>query len=237
MRAKFLIFWLAIICFLTMAAQGNARDCPPPEQPILQQRLTEMFLSSQFFFVRDCVAELAKKVDEEGIGSDDIHFQLAALYNDAMDKILSGRAPTREQAGEVTRHWARYISNAKPEFDASRHKRALVALVRSSSFHDFENFGPEIFKAMERGASKLEPRDMNLLFEIVLRCPSYNATRKSNQSRTLLCSETCTLLAQGIVTQAADGLSRFSNLPELTRAVLRRNTENLDRQVRSCSAR
>ena len=32
MRARFLTFWLAIICFLTMAAQGNARDCPPPEQ-------------------------------------------------------------------------------------------------------------------------------------------------------------------------------------------------------------
>ena len=221
MPIKRFVFLLAFgISFLPIF-QAAAQFCPPPRQPELGQTLQDMAKRQRYLDVMECVVSLINAEDSDSY-TDEVNYQLASQYRSALDGSLSGANPSAQEAHQVVRLWLQYIEFARPDFDPSRHRAALQALVRFGAYSKFQDFRPSIIKAMDRADGKLAQRDADLLFDVIRRC------------RNISCWQDCTTFFNAISKDISESLGRATQMSGPARSAFSRNNEALLGGIAAC---
>ncbi len=224
------VFLLAFGIGFLPIFQAGAQVCPPPRQPELGQTLKNMIDRGRYLDVRDCVDHLSA-AEEADSYSDEVRYQLASQFRDALDKE-QGVTTSAQAAQKIVRLWMSYVEFAQPDYDPVRHRQAFLALVRFSAYSKFQDFRPSIINAMERADGKLISADARLFFEIIRRCPSYSNI--SNPLRNISCQQDCASFFRTVSKEIAESLTRATQLSGPARSAFLQNNEALLRDVAAC---
>jgi hypothetical protein len=183
---------------------GASLLCPPPEQPLLGQVLSQMNSARRGEDAVTCI-RLIVSANELSELSDEVRYQLALQMSNAMDSLYEESRPLADDARDAANLWGEYLKNAGSPLDAKRLNFGVNKLIQVSRYLDFPQRLPVILEGVGKVGSLIEMRQSDFLFSTIKRCPNWSRVNVAIQC-TLQCMEISDLVLTSLK-------SKFGELP------------------------
>ena len=211
-----------VLAIVLGASAFATTQCPIPEQPAMSRSLEKMIAVGQIDDAMQCVLHIDRQQQETGVAlSDEVRFQLAKQFTDAIHILSGGAAGSARNSDNVKASslWRAYLDGVSEPVDKSRILLGVDRLLQHGRFDAFEQYLPSIAKAIGRSRDLLPPQTANELFSVIKRCPRWRQVQQPTSGAFKMCTKPCPEIGQDFLKSLRDELGQpiWASSPGLIR--------------------